>query len=330
MRLLKCMVGVAVAATLTLPASAQSVRWDMANEYSDKTPHADGDRMFERLVEERSGGEIDITLHFGASLGFRSKDQLDAVAEGAVPLANTLAGPLAGVHPIFQLSGLPFIAQTFDEARALHEAGRATYENVLADHNQTLLWASPWSSTAIWSNGALQSMSDLKGVKVRTYDELGTIALNEMGMLAVQLSWADVVPQLSTGALDAVLTSIEAGNGAQFHELLSHYNAINFGAPVSIVTVNNDALAGLSEQQRQIVFEAAAEVEDYLWSIVDERSAANVQVARDNGVVVIEDFPEDMQAAMRAAGEVATNSWLSRMGENGAKILAAYRAQTGG
>jgi len=55
------MVGVAVATTLTLPASAQSLRWDMDNEYSEKLPYVDGDRMFERSVEERSGGEIEIT-----------------------------------------------------------------------------------------------------------------------------------------------------------------------------------------------------------------------------------------------------------------------------
>ena len=131
--------------------ASETIRWDMANEYSDKSIHADGDRLFAKLVSEKTNGAIDITLHFGASLGFRSKDQLDAVADGAVPLADTFSGPLAGVHPIFQLSGLPFVTEDFDDAKRLFEVARAQYETVLADNNQTLLWASPWPPAGIWA-----------------------------------------------------------------------------------------------------------------------------------------------------------------------------------
>ena len=48
------------------------------------------------------------------ALGYKSKDQFDAVTDGAVPLADTYMGPLRGVHPIFLLSSLPFLAKTID------------------------------------------------------------------------------------------------------------------------------------------------------------------------------------------------------------------------
>lgn len=218
------------------------------------------------------------------------------------------------------------MARDFGLARLLHNAGRKIYEEVLAKHNQTLLWASPWSSTAIWAKKALKDASDLNGLKMRTYDELGTVTFKELGAVAMQVSWADVVSQLSTGGLDAVLTSVEAGNGAQFHELVSHYNAIKFGVPVSIVTVNNDALKSLTPQQRKIVLDTAKEVEEYLWSVVAERSTENIQLARKNGVEIIDSFDPEFEAAMARAGEIGVKTWLQRAGKTGEIILNDYKA----
>ncbi len=312
----------------TFAASAESIRWDMANEYSDRSIHAEGDRLFAELVREKTGGEIDITLHFGASLGFRSKDQLDAVADGAVPLADTFTGPLAGVHPIFQLSGLPFVTQDFDDARALFDVAREQYEQVLADNNQTLLWASPWPPAGIWANKPVVNDTSLNGLKIRTYDQLGTVTLKEAGASAIQLSWADVVPQLSTGGIEAVLTSAEAGLSGRFPELLTHYMPIAIGTPLNIATINNDVLNGLSEEHRAAVLEAAKEVEEHQWSIVGPRVNSNFERAQGEGVMIVQDFDDGFLDALRAAGKSAVAIWLEKSGGNGQQILQAYEART--
>ena len=62
-----------------LPAQAEVYRWDLANEYNSTSIHAEGDRLFRDLVAKESNGKVVVTPHFSASLGFRSKDQLDAV-----------------------------------------------------------------------------------------------------------------------------------------------------------------------------------------------------------------------------------------------------------
>lgn len=309
---------------------AQTIKWDMANEYSHKSIHADGDRLFAELVKEKTNGEIEITLHFGAALGFRSKDQLDAVADGAVPLADTFTGPIAGIHPIFQLSGLPFVTSDFEQARALFDVARPHYEAVLADNNQTLLWASPWPPAGIWAKKPVVDKSSLANLKIRTYDQLGTVTLTEAGAAAVQLSWADVVPQLSTGGIDAVLTSAEAGLSVSFPELVDHYMPIAIGTPLNIATINNDVLNGLSEEHRSAVMEAAAEVFKNQWAIVQPRVKSNFEKARAEGVTIVEDFNDDFMNLLRESGKAAVDIWLERAGADGTEILNAYRAKIGG
>ena len=70
------------------------------------------------MLKEKSKGQIVITHHYGASLGYKSKDQFDAVTDGALPIADTYVGPLRGIHPIFLLSSLPFLARTIDDAKS--------------------------------------------------------------------------------------------------------------------------------------------------------------------------------------------------------------------
>ncbi|NNE22777.1 MAG: TRAP transporter substrate-binding protein DctP, partial [Rhizobiales bacterium] len=96
----------------TVMANAAEINWDMANEYNDTSIHAEGDKVFAKALEENSGGKIKITHHFGGSIGFKSKDQLDAVGDGALPIADTYVGPLGGINPMFLLPSLPFQAAT--------------------------------------------------------------------------------------------------------------------------------------------------------------------------------------------------------------------------
>ena len=126
------------------PAWSKTYKFDMANEYAPTSIHGENDTFFIQTLEKLSGGRIKITHHPGASLGYKSKDQFDAVTDGALPIADTYVGPLRGIHPIFLLSSLPFMAKTIDDAKVLWTVSVPYYEKVLKDSNQILLYASPW------------------------------------------------------------------------------------------------------------------------------------------------------------------------------------------
>ncbi len=98
-----------VVAGLVCLLSAQlnaAVTWDMPNEYPATSLQGEADVFFGEALKKASGGQIEIAHHFGGALGFKSKDQLDAVADGAVVLANTFVPTLGGVDPIFLLSAI--------------------------------------------------------------------------------------------------------------------------------------------------------------------------------------------------------------------------------
>ncbi len=319
-----------VAATLLAgPAVlAQEIAWDMPNEYGETSVSGEADKIFAEILKKKTGGKIVITNHFGGSLGYKSKGHWAAVEDGAVPIASTYTGVFAGFDPIFLLNNLPFMATNPKAARALLDAAKPWYQEAFAKGGQMLLLTEPWTPVGIWAKRKVASSADMKNLKIRTYDKNGTITLKEIGAAAIQMSWADVVPALSTGTIEAVLTSAEGGLSAKFYEYLNHFHYVNFTMGSNMVHMNKAVFDGLSKDLQAKVLEAAKEAEDVLWSRIGARIENNVKRLKDNGVTPVNDLPGPFMADLQKAGDVAVAEWRAKVGEAEAdKIIATYKAK---
>lgn len=320
----------AISALLALSSSvgAQTHVWDMPNEYSEASVQGEGDRHFGKLLQAKSGGDIKVVHHFGASLGFRSKDQLDAVADGAVVIANTFMPPLGGVNPIFVLSSLPFLVSNAKDAYLLYEVAKPSYDKELARYNQKLLYASPWPASGLWGSQAYDQPSAVKGLKMRTYDPNGTSVFKSVGAFPVQLSWADIVPQLTTGGIEGVLTSVESGLSASFNDYAKYFTALNYDTTINMVTINLDAWNKLSAANKQAVLDAAKETEQFVWQNMDNVITKNYELAAKRGVTVVKSIDPEFRRYMQQQAEPVIAAWVKRAGKDGEALLAEYHKRS--
>ncbi len=322
----------ALAAALALGtgvAGAAEYNWDLANEYQASSIFGEGDAVFAEKLAELSGGRIKVTLHMGGALGYKSVDHFDAVGDGALPIADSYTGSWQGIDPIFTMPALPFLASTVEEARALYEAAKPYYEEVFAKNNQKLLVASPWPPSGMWGKKPLDATGAIKNLKIRTYDPNGTKTLKAAGAAPIQLSWADVVPQLTTGGIDAVLTSAEGGVNAKFWEHLNHFTEINYAMPLSMTHMNLDTYNDLPDELKQAVDAAAKAAEDRNWAAVVDRRRNNYETMKANGMTVVTGVDQAYLEALNKAGQQALSDWQAKMGERGEKIMAEYKKRTG-
>ena len=310
-------------------ASAQAARLIMANEYPATSIQGEADARFARAVAERTGKRIEIVHAYDASSGFRSKDMVEAVGRAAVPIANAYMGALGAVDPVFLLPSLPFLATSPEQGKTLAEIARPAYERALARHNQRLLFLSPWPAAGLWANKPIDSVEALKGLRLRTADASGVLAFKAVGAVPVQVSFADAIPQLKAGQLDAVLSSGDGGAGARLMEALRHFTAIEYAVTLSMVTINNEAWAALEPAWQQAMLAAAAETEAQQWDVMKTRVAANYARMRAAGVSITTTLSPAFQQALRAAGQVAVEDWMQRMGPAAAPLLEAYRQRVG-
>ena len=305
-------------------APAQEYKWDLPNEYQASSPSGQSDQAFKAAIESLSDGRIEVTLHPGGALGYKSKDHFDAVADGAVPLADTYTGVFSGMHPIFTLSNMPFLAPGFDVTWELVQVMKPRVNKVFEKEGQVLLWTAPWTPTGLWSKKPISNKAAIENLKMRVYDPTGVTTFQGIGASPIQLSWGDVIPQLTTGGISAVLTSAEGGANAKFWEHLSHFNDLSFSLGMNMAHMNKAVYDGLPADLQEAVMDASAQAEKAAWDFARKRTLELNKVLSDNGVTVVTPDKAFLDELGKAAEPVLA-SWREKMGPEADEILGEYR-----
>ncbi|WP_323007925.1 TRAP transporter substrate-binding protein [Pseudorhodobacter sp.] len=306
------------------PAFADA--WDMSNEFPPNSLHGQVADFFAGKVAENTGGDIAITVHHGGALGYKTLDHFDAVGDGAIQLATSPLSAWLGIDPIFQLSALPFLAPTTEDARRLYDLAKPEYAKVLEDNGQLFLFATPWPPSGFWGKKGFESAADLEGVKIRTFDVTATELLKGVGAFPIKLAWSDVPAQLSTNAIDAVLTSANGGVGVQLWELQSHFTQINYSSGLQAVHMNRDIWDGLTQERQAEILAAAAEAETLGWQLAADSIAKDFATMREHKMTVIESVPAEFTKFLDDAASPIVAEWSAKIGDRAATVLTAYRA----
>lgn len=318
----------ALACAIALPATAQEFRWDMPNTFGRSSSDGVADVLFAELVREKSGGRIEIVHHFDGSLGFRGSDILDAVADGAVPIARHATPFYGGQDPMFLLSTLPFLTSTSADVQTMRDISLPYMEAAFARFDQVIVSAGLFPPSGIWSRNPIETLDDLQGLRLRAFDLNSLETFAGAGAAAVNLNWGDVFPALSTGLIDAVVTSADLGNASGIESYTPSFLEINWAVPISYVTINRDVWDGLPEDLQAAVLEAGAETTRRTFERLQTQVAENYAEMREKGVSIIETPDEALMEALRAAAEPVLESWRAAAGDR-ASALDAYLAAVG-
>ena len=293
----------------------------MTTEYPATSMPGQGVSTFVDLVRAKTAGEVIIDASYDASKGIKSADMIDAVEARKVDAGDAFAGALATKYPIFGVSSLPFLADSLSKARNLNKAARPAYEKLLAEHGQKLLYTTPWPASGIWSKRKLDSVAALKSLSIRTYDATSQAVMQKAGARAQNISFADAMPLIASGEVNAVLSSGDGGAGRKLWEHLPHFAEINYAMPVSIATMNLEAYQALDARTRRAIDQAAAQTETEQWKRIDGRLQQNYANMRKNGVAINTAVPLAVRKALKDAAADSVKAWKATAGPEADAIL---------
>jgi len=311
----------AAAAALGASAHPHGEQWALANEYPAASMTAEGDARFAKLVADHTRGKLSVVTMPEAKLGYKSREQLQAVADGRIAMATSFGGALGDDEPILALSSLPFVVADLAQAKALYAAARTAYEAAFERHNQKLLFATPWPASGIWTKAPADSPQMLARLHIRTYDKTSTEVFSRLGAAPSVVAFADLAAKLANGEIDAVLSSGDGGAGRTLWERLPYFTAINYAIPLSFTTVNRDKWQALDAETRRAVEEAAAEAEAWQWQAVAGRLEQNYARMRANGMTIATSVSPALWASLREAGRAAAEEWTAQAGAEARALL---------
>ena len=138
-------------------------------------------------VSKATNGDVVISVKAGGSLGFKGPEQMRAVRDGLVPMADVLTSQQIGDEAIFGTDGIPFLVSSPADLKALHKYLRPEFDKVVAKYNQKILYMVPSPVQYMFLKIKTDNVAGLKGIKIRGADKNTVDTCNAIGMAGVQI-----------------------------------------------------------------------------------------------------------------------------------------------
>ncbi|MBO0334721.1 TRAP transporter substrate-binding protein [Sneathiella sp. CAU 1612] len=308
---------------------AAEVNWDFPISWPENNFHTVNATKFASEVEKSTNGEVIITIHPNGSLGFKGPEMLTSVEQGLVPIADIVMSAQSGIAPILALDTLPYLVNDIDQLQILYKHWRPAVEKAAAKHNQKVLYMVPWPPAMIYTKSQVNSIDDLKGVKVRTYSKSSSEMMNSLGMTAIQMPWGELIPALASGAVESVTTSAASGVDGKLWEYLDYMYVTSHTWSTNMVTVNLDAWNALSDAQRSTIDELAQKLEPVFIENALSDHIAKLNTLQSNGIELGTISPDTLEN-MKTLTAPLVEKYVNEVGAPASDVLKKYRTEVNG
>jgi TRAP-type C4-dicarboxylate transport system substrate-binding protein len=133
-----------------------------------------------------------------------------------------------------------------------------------------------------------------------------------------------VYSALSTGLVNAVVTSSESGKNGKLWEVLSHFTKIGYAYTLQAVTINLDYWKSLSKSQQEAMLKAAKEIEKKQWDISRNIDKEDLVILAKHGMKISEASPK-LKKQLADVGAKMLKAYLKDASSDIKKIFKEYR-----
>jgi TRAP-type C4-dicarboxylate transport system substrate-binding protein len=322
MSTIRSILGAVAALTLAAGAQAQT-RWDLPTAYPATNFHTLNITEFANEVDKATGGKLKITVHPNASL-FKAPEIKRAVQGGQAQAGEILLVNFQNEWQVFGADGLPFLADSYDEAAKLWRVQKPMLEKKLAEQGMMVLFSVPWPPQGIYSKRPLASAADLKGIKWRAYSPATARIAELVGAQPVTVQAAEVSQAFATGVTESMMSSGSTGWDAKLHEHVKFWYDTQAWLPKNAVIVNRAAFNALDKATQDAVMKAAADAETRGWAASRKANTETLDKLKGGGMQILPP-PAQLTSDLKKVGDTLLKEWLEKAGPDGKALIDAYR-----
>ena len=304
-------------------AAAQQHRMNLADAYPQTEFINQNMQKWGEEIRAATNGAVQINMHFAGSL-FKNPDIKRAVQTGQVEFGTQLMQNLGPEKRLFELDGLPFFVNSYDEGEKLWQISRPALSAYLEKQGLRLLYAAPWPSQGFFFKKEVNSLSDISGERQRAYNEMTSSLAKYMHTVPTTVQMTELTQAMTTGTIQLFNTSPTSAVVFKAWEFTTHFYDTNAWLPKQMVFVNEAAFKKLPPQAQDAILKASATADKRGW----EMSRQKVDEARKElaakGMKVVKPGPK-LQAEFDKIGEQMLNDWLQKADDDGKKVVAEFR-----
>ncbi len=323
--MLKILTGALAGVALTASAAIAQEKMRISLQLPLKSHLGQNLLLFEKEVEARTGGAIDVEIYDSATL-YKDKEVPAAVGSGAIEAGVASLTRYVGDAPVVDVFYMPFLFNSEDKVRAAVADGSTVRETIETEIEKTggqVLYWQAYGGAIMLSNGdPIRTPADLEGKKVRVFGKTLGDFVSAAGGAPTLISGSEQYLAYQRGTVDVGMTGVSGVKSRKLWEVMDTITVTNHANIEFVVVVNNDWWNGLSPEIQGHITEAAAmaqaDVRDKMASIESEAYAA----AKENGMTVVE-LTDDELEQWNAVSQPVFDSYIAATGDTGQKILDA-------
>lgn len=272
---------------------------DLATAYAADGPAGIALEKFVNDVAEKSGGTINISLFTDGTLGSAS-DNYSSVASGDLDMAMTGLEGLDLYAPEYTFLDSPFLIQSEDHLKALLDSGIGDSLKERYEENGFV--------TLGWHQRDVRELSSNKEVK--TPEDVAGMKLRLPGMTVYVDTWSALGVSSTTVAMSELYTALQTKvaeaceGGYEQTDTLKLYEVQKYIAETEHVYefvglfINKDLYDSMSDNQRQILNDCAAENLAYADQLAKDNREQYKQDCLDGGMTLVEVDREAFRTAL--------------------------------
>ena len=308
--------------SLAAGTAAAQTKWDLPAGYPATNFHTVNLTDFANDIDKATSGKLKITVHANGAL-FKAPEIKRAVQGGQAQAGEILMANFQNEWQLFGADGLPFLADSYDEAMKLYKVQKPFLEKKLAEQGMTLLYAVPWPPQGIYVKKPINSGADLKGVKWRAYSPATARIAELVGAQPVTVQAAELSQAMATGVVESYMSSGSTGFDSKTYEHIKYWYDTQAWLPKNGVIVNKAAFDALDVPTRAAVLKAAADAEVRGLAASKKANTESLDKLKANGMSIVAPSAQ-LKADMKKVGDVMLKEWLDKAGPEGKALVDAY------
>lgn len=310
------------AASSSADAKEGSIVIKYATWASDGEAAYEGMKKFQELVESGSNNVIKVELYPSNQAG-TTNEQVEQVSMNQLQMMSS-GDP--GVKEIEYLC-LPYLFSNLDQYMEFLDTdlGKQYVQKSIDERNTKIIDTLPRSPRIISSNIAINSLADMKNMKIRVPErDYYVETFTALGTNPTPMDMGEVYAAMQTGVVDGQENPIETIVSYGFQNVNKYLVMSNHMIKPAFVLINNDFFNGLSEEYQKLITDSCAQAREYASQVMETNMDKDLQTCIDAGMTVCKpDLEEFKTATQSVRDELGTKVW----GDDGYKVIKDIAAK---
>jgi TRAP-type transport system periplasmic protein len=273
------------------------------------------------------------------ALGVKDTEQLRIMKAGLFDIVSLRVSQNSRDEPTLLGMDLVGLNADYKTGRAVYKAYFETLDKRLMQNFQVkLLGVWPFGPQIIFCKKPVTKLADIKGLKVRVYDQNLAKFIESVGGTPVPLAFAETHQSLSLGVVDCAVTGPSSANSSAWPEVTTHQYPLGVQMALNGYAISLKAWSRMTPDQQVKLQAAFTKLTDDIWTYSEQlyQDAINCNAGQDpcvNGkkfkLTTTAVTPGDIETVRKAVAATSFPTWAEICDKSNPGCSAQWKKQVG-